>query len=176
MDPVLVNRCVMDEKTLRKTYALVFRRNLMLFYLGSGLITAMALLMIGLQGISPMSVVLLIGGAAYLILGLRQPKKQAKLQILRYEQSGSGSSPEVTVWFDPEELTGRRSGSDTVTNISYDSIKAVLPGQNHIVLWTEEKQFIVLDCARFVNGNEDDFWLLMNQRCRHALPKSKLRN
>ena len=33
---VLCNRCVMDEATLRRTYRRIFRRNLLLFYLGSG--------------------------------------------------------------------------------------------------------------------------------------------
>ncbi len=52
---LLSNRCVMDERTLRKTYARVFRRTLSLFYFGAGLIAAFSLLLIVLQGtLSPL--------------------------------------------------------------------------------------------------------------------------
>lgn len=171
---VLTNRCVMDEATLRKTYARIYRRNLMLFYLGAGLMAAFSLLMIVLTGeLSPFPGFLLIAAALYLFLGLRQPGKQAKRQIARYENSGSGSSPEVTVWFGPEALTGRREGLEETVEIPYAGMQSIMPLKDRIILWTEEKQFIVLDTARFENGTEADFWRLMQETCSHALPKSR---
>ena len=104
-DNLLANYCVMDEKLLRRIYGRIFRKNLMLFYLGAGLMAAFGLLMIVLLGrLSPFPAFLLIAAAVYLFLGIRQPKKQAKRQIQSYESSGSGPSPEVTVWFDAEEF------------------------------------------------------------------------
>ncbi len=169
---LLSNRCVMDERTLRKTYARVFRRTLSLFYFGAGLIAAFSLLLIVLQGtLSPLPVFLLLAGALYLFVGLRMPKKQARRQIQRYEAAGSGASPEVAVWFGEDELTGRREGFEELTHIDYGSIRSVLPAGDRIVIWTEQKQYVVLDVARFENGSEADFWSLMNRKCPAAVPK-----
>ena len=170
----LTNRCVMDARTLRRTYARVFRRTLYIFCFGAGLIAAFSILMMVLQGgPSPLPFVLLLGAAAYLFVGLRMPKKQAKQQIRRYEASGSGTAPEVAVWFGEEELTGRREGVEELTHIDYDSLKAILPDRDRIILWTAEKQFIVLDTARFENGSEAEFWSLMNRKCPAAVPKKE---
>ena len=169
---VLTNRCVMDERTLRRTYARIFRPTLMLFYLGAGLIAAFSLLLILLQGtLSPLPVFLLIAGAAYLFIGLRMPKKQAARQIQRYESSGSDTSPEVAVWFGEEELTGRREGMEELTHIAYSSMKSIFPDKDRIILWTTAKQYVVLDTARFENGSETDFWKLMMEKCPLAVPK-----
>lgn len=171
---LLTNRCVMDEATVRKTYARIYRPNLMLFYVGSGLMAAFSLLLILLQGgLAPFSGFLLLAAAGYLFLGLRQPGKQARRQIARYEESGSGSSPEVTVWFGRESLTGRREGMEETVEIPYEGMKSVMPVKGRIILWTEEKQFIVLDPARFEHGTEADFWRLMQEKCGYALPKSR---
>lgn len=168
----LSNRCVMDERTLRKTYSRIFRRTLSLFYFGAGLIAAFSLLLIVLQGtLSPLPAFLLVAAALYLFVGLRMPRKQARRQIQRYEAAGSGTSPEVAVWFGPEELTGRREGFEELTHIDYDSIRSVLPAGDRIVLWTAEKQYVVLDVARFENGSEADFWKLMIEKCPLALPR-----
>lgn len=170
----LSNRCIMDEPTLRRTYRRIFRRNLLLFYLGAGLMAFFGLLLIVLTGdLSPFSGFLLIAAALYLFLGLRQPGKQARRQIQRYEESGSGSSPEVAVWFDSEEISAHRAGMEELTHISYDRMNAIYPDKDHIVLWTEAKQFIVLDCACFEHGTEADFWRLMKEKCPHALPKAR---
>lgn len=171
---VLTNRCVMDEATLRRTYRRIFRRNLLLFYLGSGLMAVFGLLLILLTGgLSPFPGFLLIAAALYLFLGLRQPGKQARRQIARYEESGSAPNPEVTVWFREEELSAIRAGMGEQTRISYDSMNAILPDKDRIILWTEAKQFVVLDVSRFENGTEADFWRLMKEKCSHALPKSR---
>lgn len=169
---LLANRCVMDERTLRRTYAQIFRRTLYLFCGGAGLIAAFSLLLIVLQGgLSPLPAFLLAAAGIYLWVGLRMPGKQAKRQIRRYEESGSGDSPEVTVWFDEDGLCGSREGTENVTEIDYDSLASILPDGSRIVLWTEAKQFVVLDTARFENGSEDDFWRLMNEKCPAAVPK-----
>ena len=171
---VLSNRCVMDEATLRRTYRRIFRRNLLLFYLGAGLMAVFGLLLIALTGsLSPFPGFLLLAAALYLFLGLRQPGKQARRQIARYEESGSGPDPEVTVWFGEEALSARRAGMEEQTQISYDSMNAILPDKDRIILWTEAKQFVVLDTSRFENGTEADFWRLMKEKCSHALPKSQ---
>lgn len=168
---ILTNRCVMDEKTLRRTYARIVRRTLAIFCGGAGLMMAIALLLIVLfRTVTPLSMVLLLGSVVYLTAGLRMPRKQARRQIRRYEQTGP-SAPEVTVWFDEEELTGRREGSEELTHISYDSMKSILPDGNRIILWTEQKQYIVLDTARFENGTEADFWKLMIEKCLDAVPR-----
>jgi hypothetical protein len=170
---VLTNRCVMDQATIRKTYARIYRRNLMLFYLGSGLMAAFSLLLILLQGtLSPLPGFLLLAAGVYLFIGLRQPGKQAKLQLLRYEQSGGSASPEVTVRFREEELTARREGLEDPTHISYNELQSILLDGSRIILWTEEKQFIVLDPARFENGSEAAFWKLMNEKRPDLVPKN----
>ena len=171
---VLTNRCVMDERTLRKTYARIFRRTLYMFYFGAVLIASFSLLLMVLQGgPTPLPFFLLLGGILYLFIGIRMPIKQARRQIQRYEASGSGTSPEVAVWFDQEELTGCRAGMEELVHIPYESMKSVLPTRERIILWTREKQFVVLDPARFENGTEADFWRLMQEKCPEALPKSR---
>ena len=168
---ILTNRCVMDEKTLRRTYARLFRRQLLIFYVGAGLILAFSLLLIALQGgLYPMSVFLGIAAVIYLFIGLRMPKKQARLQVRRYEETGL-TAPEVAVRFEDEALIGRREGSEELTHISYDDVKSLLPDGNRIILWTRQKQYIVLDTARFENGDEADFWKRMNEACPDAVPR-----
>ena len=176
MEAVLTNRCVMDERTLRKTYARLYRRQLLIFYVGAGLILAFAVLMTVLQGgLSPMPAFLILAAVIYLCVGLRMPKKQAMQQIRRYELDGFDTSPEVTVWFGEDELSGRREGAEDLTHIAYDSMKSILPEGDRIILWTEQKQYVVLDTARFENGTEDDFWKLMSEKCILAVPKSRRR-
>lgn len=171
-DKLLTNHCVMDEKLLRRIYGRIFRKNLRLFYLGAGLMAAFGLLLIVLLGrLSPFPAFLLIAAAAYLFLGIRQPRKQAKRQIQSYEASGSGPSPEVTVWFDAEAFYARREGMEEQTDIPYDRMSAIFDMGDRIILWTNEKQYIVLDTARFENGTEDDFWKLMQEKCAWAMPK-----
>lgn len=171
---LLSNRCVMDEKTLRRIYARIFRKNLLLFYIGSGLMAAFGLLLILLMGgLSPFPAFLLIAAALYLFLGIRQPRKQAKRQIQRYEASGSGPSPEVTVWFDEEEFSAQREGMEEQTDIPYGSMNAIYDLGDRIVLWTNQKQYIALDTGRFENGSEADFWQLMGENCGWAMPKSR---
>ena len=170
---LLANRCLMDEKTLRRTYGRIFRKNLMLFYVGAGLMAAFGLLLVLLGGLSPFPVFLLAAAVLYLTMGLRQPKKQAKRQIQRYEASGSGSGPEVTVWFDEEEFSAQREGMEEQTDISYDDMNAVYDLGDRIILWTNQKQYIVLDPARFENGAEADFWQLAQEKFPWALPKTR---
>lgn len=167
---LLTNRCVMDEKTLRRTYGRIFRKNLLLFYLGAGLMAAFGILLVVLLGrLSPFPVFLLLAAAAYLLLTVRQPRKQAKRQIRSYEADGSGSSPEVTVWFDAEALSAQREGMAEQTDIPYGSIRSIFDMGDRIILWTDAKQYIVLDTARFEHGTEDDFWRLMRENCARAL-------
>lgn len=169
---LLTNHCVMDEKSLRRIYGRIFRKNLMLFYLGAGLMAAFGLLLVVLMGgLTPFSGFLLIAGAVYLFIGIRQPRKQAKRQIQSYEASGSGPNPEVTVWFDEEEFSAKREGMEEQTDIPYDDMSAIYDIGNRIILWTSGKQYIVLDTARFENGTEDDFWKLMRKKCAWAMPK-----
>ena len=169
---VLTNRCVMDEATLRRTYARINRRTLLLFYGGSGLMLAASLTLILLGGLSPLPLFLAFAGAAYLCIGLRMPKKAARRQRQRYEQSGSETAPEVLVRFDADSFTGVREGAEP-TEIDYHSLQAVYPNGSQIILWTENKQFIVLDRARFAGGSESDFWNRMKQACPAALPKGR---
>ena len=65
---LLANRCLMDEKTLRRTYGRIFRKNLMLFYIGAGLMAAFGLLLVLLGGLSPFPVFLLAAAVLYLTL------------------------------------------------------------------------------------------------------------
>ncbi len=168
----LTNRCVMDEKTLRRTYGRIFRKNLLPFYLGAGLMAAFGVLLIVLLGeVGPFSGFLLVAAALYLFMGLRQPGKQAKRQIRSYEESGSGPSPEVTVLFDQDALCARREGMEAQTEIPYDSISAIFDLGDRIILWTREKQYVVLDTARFEHGTEEDFWQRMADQCAWAMPK-----
>jgi len=79
----------------------------------------------------------------------------------------------VSVWFEDEALSAIRAGMGEQTRIPYDSMNAILPDKDHVILWTEAKQFVVLDLSRFENGTEADFWRLMKEKCSHALPKSR---
>ena len=169
---LLANRCVMDEKTLQRIYGRIYHKNLLPFYLGSGVMALFGLLLIVLTGgLSPFPVFLLAAAVLYLFMGIRQPKKQAKRQIQRYEASGSGPSPEVTVWFDDEEFSAQREGMAEQTDIPYGRMSAIYDLGDRIILWTNEKQYVVLDTARFENGTEDEFWDLMREKCAWAMPK-----
>ena len=169
----LANRCVMDEKTLQRVYGRIYHKNLLPFYLGAGVMAAFGVLLAVLTGgLSPFPVFLVAAAVVYLFMGLRQPRKQAKRQIQRYEAAGSGSSPEVTVWFDDELFCAQREGMAEQTDIPYPNVAAVYDLGDRIILWTNEKQYVVLDVARFENGSEDDFWALMREKCAWALPKA----
>ena len=120
---------------------------------------------------------LIFGGAALIMLGFLAymifllPGKSAKAQVEKIRQKKGGVGfrtvfrPEGIGFVDP-------SGQET-TKVSYHSLDKIVSAKDLIILFTAEKQMILLDSGRFENGAEADFWKLMNEKCPNAVPKDR---
>ena len=171
MDNCLINRCRTDKTALQKAYTWTSRNTRRILLAGSAGILLAAILLISHSGLGPVALILLVAPVAYLILAFTLPARFTKLQLRRMEETLQADRVDTTVEFHPEEIVNKREGSDNTTQLRYTAIKTVAAFSGLILLWTQGKQFILLDPARFENGTEADFWKLMNEKCPNAVPK-----
>ena len=171
MDDCLTNRCRMDKTALQKAYTWTSRNTRRILLAGAVVMLLAAILLLYRGGAGQLAVFLLILPVAYLILAFTLPARFTKLQLRRMEETFQADHVDTTVEFHPEEIVNKREGSDNTTQLRYTAIKTVAVFSGLILLWTQGKQFVLLDPARFENGTEADFWKLMNAKCPQAVPK-----
>lgn len=171
MEPVLINRCRTDKTALQKAYAWTSRNTRRFLLICAAMMLLLAIFLLCLKGLEPLTVILLVGPVAYGILAFTLPARFTKLQLRRMEEIFQADHADTTVEFHAEEIVNRRDGSDNSTRLRYTAIKTVAELPGLIILWTQGKQFILLDPTRFENGTEADFWKLMNEKCPQAVPK-----
>lgn len=118
---------------------------------------------------------LIFGGAA-LIMGLflvymffLLPGKSARAQVEKIRQKKGGVCFRTV--FRPEEIGFIDPTGQETTKVSYQTVDKIVPAKDLILLFTVEKQMVLLDRNRFENGSEADFWRLMNEKRPSAIPK-----
>ena len=169
--PVLTNRCRMDKTTLQKAYTWTARSQRRILLACSAALLLLAIFLLSRRGLEHLTLILFAAPVAYGILAFTMPARFTKLQLRRMEESFQADHLDTTVEFHPEEIVNKREGSDNTTQLRYTAIKTVAVLSGLILLWTQGKQFVLLDPARFENGTEADFWRLMNEKCPNAVPK-----
>lgn len=120
---------------------------------------------------------LVFGGVA-LILGLFLvymifvlPGKSAKAQVEKIRQKTGGISFRTV--FRAEEIGFINPTGKETTQVSYLTVHKAVAAKDLILLFTSDKQMILLDAGRFENGTEADFWKLMNEKRPGAVPKER---
>lgn len=98
------------------------------------------------------------------------PGKSAKAQVEKIRQKTGGINFRTV--FRPEGIGFINPAGQETTTVSYRTVDKVVPAKDLILLFTAEKQMILLDPGRFENGVEEDFWKLMNEYCPSAVPKA----
>ena len=175
MEPILINRCRMDEDVYRKSFARVLRGYSVVLYVGAavmlicGVLYAVASKFTDL--IMPLFFVLLAGAEIY--LALTTASRTAKLNVRRLEELRGVTAFDTRVEFCDTEYLGYSEFVDEPNKISYENLKKVKEGDGVILLWTRTRQFLVLDRQRFQMGTEEDFWKLMNEKAPDAVPKNR---
>ena len=119
---------------------------------------------------------LIFGGAALLVgllllyMVFLLPGKSAKAQVEKIRQKNGGIRFRTV--FRPEGIGFLAPSGQETTTVSYRTVDKVVTGRDLILLFTAEKQMLLLDPGRFENGTEADFWKLMNEYCPSAVPKT----
>lgn len=99
------------------------------------------------------------------------PRRTARLQVARIREKGSGL--EFRFCFEEEAVTIQPLYGGDATPVPYRSISSMVRTEHLILLFTEERQMLLLDPDRFDGGTETEFLNLAQQRFPRALPKVK---
>lgn len=181
LEGVLMNLCVIDEKTLRQTMQAALRTNPALRILR----VAEPVLALAVLGLLIYSIVVDAGATAVLINAfmlimlcyfyLQQfvfyPKKAVKNQLQRQAVDDGTLTLENRLYFREENVANRRGESDQLLHMPYSRIRSAAADGRLIVLTTKSKNTIPLDREGFANGTEEEFWRLL----RTKAPQAKLR-
>ena len=172
MEPILINRCRMDEETYRKAFSRVLRNYQIILYIGAGIMTACGILYAVVSGFTEwgMALLFLVLAGVEIYLALTTASRTAKLNVRRLEEVRGVKAFDTWVEFYPEEYHGCSEYVDEPTKTPYDRLKKIMEGDGVLLLYTKTRQFFVLECNRFQMGTLEDFWKLMNEKAPHAVP------
>jgi len=177
MEPVLKNRCLLNKELAAKSYVrLLLPRICFLVLLGLivlGFAVRHTVLDIRyLYGPRLLFLVLEYGlGILSIYLGLSFPRRTANQVFRRIKEQYRAEEYERTNSFLPQEILSESSVSSDCIHLSYDKVVRITKWKGHIFLHTSAQMLYMLDCARFENGTEADFWRLMNEKCPDAVPR-----
>ena len=111
------------------------------------------------------------GAAYYFWKAFTSVNKAVKRSIQRLEETRQVSGFDNAYYFMETEILDAPDISADMTHVSYSVVKRLVPIQHLILVYTQAKQFFILDRTRFENGTEADFWKLMSEKCPRAVPK-----
>ena len=177
MEPVLKNSCLLNREIAAKSYVrLLLPRSCILIL--TGLIVlgiAVRHTVLDLRqhyGLRLLFLVLEYGlGILAIYLGLSFPRRTANQVFRRVKEQYRADEYERTNSFLPQEIRSESSVSSDCIHLSYDKVVRITKWKGHIFLHTSAQMLYMLDCARFENGTEADFWRLMNEKCPDAVPR-----
>ena len=120
----------------------------------------------------------LVFAAVALIMGLFLvymifflPRKSAKAQVEKIRQKAGGINFRTV--FRESGIGFINPAGEESTQVSFRTVDKVVPSKDLILLFTADRQMILLDRNRFENGTETDFWQLMNEKRPGAVPKDR---
>ena len=177
MEPVLKNRCLLNREIAAKSYVrLLLPRSCILIL--TGLIVlgiAVRHTVLDLRqhyGLRLLFLVLEYGlGIFAIYLGLSFPRRTANQVFRRVREQYQADEYERTNSFFPQEILSESSVSSDCIRLPYDNVVRITKWKGYIILHTTAQMLYMLDCARFENGTEADFWKLMNEKCPRAVPR-----
>ncbi len=113
----------------------------------------------------------LVFAAALVYLIRFMPARLAKKQAARLRETSDGLS--YTALFRPDGIGFCGPNGQERVAVPYSVLSRIAEPTGLILLITVQKQLILLDPKRFEDGTEADFWRLMNEKCRDALPADR---
>ena len=177
MESVLKNRCLLNKEIAVKCYVrLLLPRSCILILTGLivlGIAVRHTVLDLRqLYGLRLLFLVLEYGlGILSIYLGLSFPRRTANQVFRRIKEQYRADEYERTNSFLPQEILSESSVSSDCIHLPYDKVVRITKWKGYIILHTTAQMLYILDCARFENGAEADFWKLMNEKCPGAVPK-----
>ena len=172
-EPILINRCRMDEEIYTRAFTRTLRPHAILLYCGAavmvicGLVYAIASRFTDV--LVPLMFLVLAGAEIY--LARSTPTRTAKLNVNRLEDARGVKAFDTWVEFHDTEFLAGSEFADDPTEVPYARLQQIKVGDGVLLLWTQGRQFYVLDRQRFQMGKEEDFWRLMNEKAPNAVPK-----
>ncbi len=174
LEDCLSNCCVIDKSVLREAMGAALRQPLLrVLGLVEPLLIALCLGMliwtlVNKKGTGPAVLIgLVLAAVSFLCLWqfVIYPRRTVKQLLLRQAlEDGSLALPN-RLYFTPENVANRRGDSPRVLHMGYDRIKRVSETPRLIVLTTRRKHLIPLDKEGFSNGNAQDLYKLLRQKC-----------
>ena len=177
MEPVLKNLCLLRREVTAKCYVrLLLPRICFLVLLGLimlGIAVRHTVLDIRqLYDVRLLFLLLEYGlGILGIYLGLSFPRRTANLVFRRIKEQYQVEEYERTNSFLPQEILSESSISSDSIHLPYGNVTRITEWRGYIILRTTAQMLYILDCARFENGTETDFWKLMKEKCPQAVPK-----
>ena len=173
MEPILINRCRMDEEVYRKAFSRVLRHYSIILYIGAAFMIGCGILYALISNFTEwaMALLFLVLAGVEIYLALTTASRTAKLNVRRLEEVRGVTAFDTRVEFYDEEYHGCSEFVEEATKTPYSRLKKVMEGDGVLLLYTKSRQFFVLDCNRFQMGSEEDFWKLMNEKAPKAVPK-----
>ena len=112
---------------------------------------------------------LLLGLAGYVLFVL--PGKAARNQAATIREKNGGLT--FRSCFREEEIGFIRPDGEESSRIPYRALDKIVRSPKLLLLFTADKQMLLLDPDRFTNGTEADFWKLMNEKRPSAVPADR---
>lgn len=175
---LLTNRCDYDETRLTAALGemLQGRRRKQNTVLAVGAAMLLAYCVIAWfkfrDGLYPVLGAALLALAVLMVYLIRRlPARLAKKQAARLRETNGG--PGFSALFRADGVCLRNAKGQESAAVPYSVLARVAEPSGQILLLTAQKQMILLDPDRFEGGTEADFWRLMNENCREALPAGR---
>ena len=179
MEPVLTNRCRVDEAKMRASARLSTRTQRYLDFIFAalasiaGIYNLVRLVCDGtLRYSAVIGTVALFGLGIFLAWdGFTAADRAVRLSLERRKQQGIPEDLEVTLRFGPSEMEKENSFTRQPVALPYDQIAGIQRSKEGFQMLLKNNVFYILDPDRFENGTEADFWRLMNEKCPKAVPR-----
>ena len=181
MEPVLTNRCRFEAETFRTAYKRNFRK-WFIPIVGAGLLFVAGAVheVVRYRALFQDSMLVALGPvilllcAAYLVwYAFATVPRSVKRTVQRLMETHRVSSYECVFRFTEAEICCESDIGGPSGQIPYSVIRRLVPYQNLILVYTQAKQYLMLERTRFEHGAEADFWKLMNEKCPDAVPRAK---
>lgn len=179
-EPILINRCRYEERTLRSSYRRIMLPRLILMYFYNAIMIAgfiyYSIRFYPILPQVPPHIIVLLLFLLLLVLfcvyrTLRMVSSTVRLELRRVEEQFQVPYFDETSFFCEEEIVTDSTVRSDQRHLSYGSIQRIIRCRETIAILTKARRFSMLDPACFENGTEADFWELMKEKCPKAVPR-----
>lgn len=175
MEPVLTNTCEYSEEHLTEALQVQIRelqkkRNI-LFYVAAGLLLAFSLYGWLFRGDKSYLFYALICAASFGLLfwtNASLPRRTAKLQVARIREKNGSLTFQSQFREEGVAMLSPTGAENSL--VPYERFTKLRSTAHLLLLFTDARQMILLDPARFDGGTEQDLWHLLERKCPGVLP------